>query len=81
MRYADIAELSEDERINLIAAAVKTGKATGFMVDKPGKDDSKGNRYIEKLKKLVPNLKVDVRVDGPVKNVEFIKVVQDVSGN
>lgn len=44
--YADLADLPEDDRIAIIAAAAAEGNVVGFMVE----DNAKADRYIEKLK-------------------------------
>lgn len=71
--YVDLADFKEDSRIRLIAHRVKDhDEVVGFMVDNDG---VKADRYIEKLKKIDPEITVVCRQkDYPVKGVEFVKV-------
>ncbi len=69
--YADLADLPEDKRINAIANAVLKGERVAFFTDDiPGKPE----RYIAKLRKLVPNIVVEGPVRGPVKGVVTVSV-------
>ena len=73
--FADLSSMSEDSRIKLIGeTATNRGRTVAFMVDVEGGSHAKGDRYIEKLKRWYPSLSVIMRVDGPVANVETIKV-------
>jgi hypothetical protein len=73
--FVDLHDVQEDKRIDLIGhRAVDHKEIVGFMVDREGEDRSKGDRYIAKLKAKFPALTVMWRGDGPVENVETIKV-------
>jgi hypothetical protein len=73
--YADLYNLEEDKRIDLIGhRATDHKEVVGFMVDRDGEDRSKGDRYIAKLKAKFPMLTVMWRGDGPVDGVETIKI-------
>lgn len=68
--YADLSDLSEDERIEIIAHQVKQhGLTVGVCVDdEPGKPE----RYTEKLEKL--GCRVLQQAKGPVANVVTLRV-------
>lgn len=72
--FEDLKHLDEDERIKQIVGHVKRmpGKVVAFMVDKSPEYQGKGDRWIEKIKALLPGVKIKDRYDGPVKNVETI---------
>lgn len=61
-RYADLADLPEDDRIELIAQAVREGQVVGFFVD--AKPKRKAERYLRKLRAKVPALLVDHQGPG-----------------
>jgi hypothetical protein len=66
--FADLADLPEDDRIQIIAESVEAGQVVGFFVD----DDAKADRYIRKLgtRVRVIERKANVLVKGTV----FVKV-------
>lgn len=69
--YADLFELSEDERIDTIGHMVtEHGKTIGFVVETTAKAD----RYIKKLKKKYPTVTVLDQGPGPVKNTILVRV-------
>jgi hypothetical protein len=71
--YLGIHALEEDKRIALIGEAASKGQRVAFHVDdEPGKAD----RYIEKLLKRFPHLKVDNRFKGPTPGVETVIVIR-----
>lgn len=73
--FIDLASLSEDERIEMIGhRAVDHREIVGFMVDIENGSHAKGDRYIEKLKRIFPSIKVMFRGDGPVAEVETIQI-------
>ena len=73
--YADLADLPEDKRIDIIAhRAIDHKEVVGFVVERVGEDRSKGDRYIAKLKKKYPMVSVMWRGDGPIADAETIKV-------
>ena len=54
-RYADLHDLHEDKRIDLIGhRTIDHEEIVGFVVD----DDKKADRYIEKLKEKFPTIEV-----------------------
>ena len=66
--YADLADLPEDERINVIARAAADGHIVGFIVD----DEPKADRYIRKL--AAHPVRVIDRAPGPVKGTVLVRV-------
>src|SRR4051794_22600592 len=70
--YADLHNLSEDERIDFIGRSVMEGPASSgdkpvmnaFVVD----DHAKADRYVQKLKQKFPGIRIIDRFDGPVAN-------------
>ena len=70
--YADLAALAEDERIALIIEKVREGLSVGFIVESTD-NKAKGNRYLEKIQKALPPLKIDRSTTG-AQGVEFIRV-------
>lgn len=72
MKYRDLADMDEDERILGIGNEVTLGRKTvAFIMDsEPGKAD----RYIDKLQKRFPGVRILWRGDGPVPNTVAVKV-------
>lgn len=69
--YADLADLPEDKRIEMIGHRVMDHKeVVGFMVDVENGSHAKGDRYIKKLLEKFPAIQVMWRGDGPAKDVE-----------
>lgn len=70
--YADLGDLEEDQRIDIIGQTVMRGRlVVGVCVDDvPGKPE----RYIEKLKKRYPGIRILDQFKGPVKGVVTIRV-------
>lgn len=64
--YADIANLPEDRRIDLIGhRAIDHKKVVNFIVE----DDAKANRYVQKLQAKFPTIRIigrDLRLFGTV---------------
>lgn len=70
-QYADIADLPEDRRIEVIGAnALKKGKVAFCTDAEPGKAD----RYIAKLLAQFPQLEVFGRYPGPIADVVTVIV-------
>lgn len=70
--FLDIADLSEDKRIDMIGhRAIDHHDTVAFIVEADG---VKGDRYISKLKEKFPLIEVFERGKGPVKGTEYIKV-------
>lgn len=69
--YADLADLSEDDRIAIIGRTAESGERVGFVVE----DHAKADRYIEKLTKRF-RVSVAKRLDGPVKDTVTIVVTR-----
>jgi hypothetical protein len=61
-KYADLADMPEDDRIAIIGQTAEGGKRVAFIVE----DDAKADRYIEKLTKRF-RVSVAKRLDGPLK--------------
>lgn len=72
MKYRDIADVPEDERIAAIGKhAISTDGTTAFITDdEPGKPE----RYIAKLLNLFPELEVVRQGKGPVEGVVSVIV-------
>lgn len=68
--YADLTDLSEDDRIRIIAETAMEGKVVGFMVD----DDIKADRYIEKLKAFPVRLIDRNRLGQTAGSVVYVRV-------
>lgn len=69
--YADLADLPEDERIHIIGQSAADGKVVGFFTD----DDAKADRYIAKLTKWYPTVRViDRKRDVLVPSTVFVRV-------
>lgn len=66
--FSDLADLPEDERIDIIAAAA-LDNIVGFIVD----DETKADRYIEMLKKY-PNITIFDKKPGPIKGTILVRV-------
>jgi hypothetical protein len=70
-QFADIADLPEDRRIELIGhRAVDHNETVGFIVE----DNKKADRYIDKLKAKHPNIRLIYRGPGPVPDTILVKV-------
>ena len=75
--YADLGDLAEDMRIDMIGrAVVEQQRSVAFIVDdEPGKAE----RYIKKLQEKFPNkIRVIARGKGPVAETQFVKVGPEV---
>jgi hypothetical protein len=70
-KFRDVADLREDDRIDIIGQHVMAGQSVGFVTDdEPGKMD----RYLAKLKAKFPAIQVEWRKDGPVAETVSAKV-------
>lgn len=70
-QYADIADRTEDERIQIIGHnAMGHRKVVIFIVE----DTGKANRYIRKLLQMFPGIQVMQKGQGPVPNTIAVKV-------
>lgn len=70
--YADIADLEEDRRIDLIGHTVMEHRKTvAFVTDA---DAGKADRYVTKLQAKFPGIVVIDRFLGPVANTVSVKV-------
>jgi hypothetical protein len=76
--FADIADFDEDDRIERIGKAVM--KAPRSSADKPVvvafvvEDDAKADRYIKKLQKRFPGIRVIDRFPGPVPDTVSVRM-------
>ncbi len=72
MKYQDIADCDEDDRIRQIGEKTMNEKLTvGFVVDdEPGKPE----RYVAKLTKRFPGTRIIVQCRGPVPGSVLVKV-------
>ena len=74
--YEDLGDSAEDERIREIGEKAMHEKLTvGFIVDSEGETGfEKAERYIAKLTKRFPGIRVTYRGDGPVGGTKLVKV-------
>ena len=76
--YADIADFDEDTRIEMIGKAVMSGPKSSsdkpVMVAFVVEDDAKADRYIKKLQKKFPGIRVIDRFAGPVPETITVRV-------
>jgi hypothetical protein len=74
--FVDTHRLTEDQRIGLIAEAVRQGNVCAVLVDADPKPDGDRilDRYLLKLANLVPGLVVTYRGPGLVPNTRAAKV-------
>lgn len=70
-KYADLADLPEDERIPLIGKRAMAGEVVAFIVDD---EDGKLDRYLFKLFTLFPDLILVGKWPGPVEGAVTAKV-------
>ena len=71
MKYIDVADLCEDERIGRIGDACTVGGIVGFVVeDEPGKAD----RYVSKLKSRYPGVSVISTGPGLIPGSVLVRV-------
>ena len=75
---ADLYNLNENDRIQMIGESVMTAPQSsgkrppmnGFIVE----NDAKADRYVEKLRKLFPGIRVIDRHPGPTPNTVLVRV-------
>jgi hypothetical protein len=72
--FRDMKHLDEDDRVRELARLLKqTPKIKiGFMVDCGPQYHGKGDRIIEKLRAILPSVKLHSRLPGPVHEVETL---------
>ncbi len=76
--FADIADFDEDTRIDMIGKTVMSGPKSS--ADKPVmaafvvENDAKADRYIKKLQKKFPGIRVIDRFAGPVSEAITVRV-------
>lgn len=70
--YADLADMPEDQRIDVIGNMIlRTGKTAAVCTDdEPGKPE----RYIRKILNKFPTLSIGKTVKGPTPGCVFIQV-------
>lgn len=70
MRYADLHDLSEDDRIEQIGRQVMRGQLVGVITDAvPGKPE----RYVRKMKKRFPRVRLVDQIAGPTANTVLLR--------
>ncbi len=70
--FADIADREEDDRIDIIGhRAIAHQETVGFLVEADGK---KADRYIEKLRKKFPTIRIIDKSRGPTTGTELVRV-------
>lgn len=72
MKYADLADLPEDERIEIIGRQVMGERKTGGIV--VDNEPEKVARYQQKLRDRFPGIIINDPVAGPVPNTVTIRV-------
>ena len=73
--FADLANLPEDERIDLIGRyVIETKQTVGVLTDSGRGDECKPQRYIDKIKKRFPSVQIIGKEPGPIKNTICIRV-------
>jgi hypothetical protein len=78
--YADLGDIQEDDRIELIGRAVTDNRATVAFIVEAG--SGKAERYIQKLTAKFPSVRVLGQFAGPVPNTTTVRVGPlDVSHN
>jgi len=71
-KFADIADVAEDKRIEIIGHRVMVHKETvSFITDS---DTGKADRYVKKLQEKFPGIRVIERGDGPIVGTVWVKV-------
>jgi hypothetical protein len=70
-QYADLFEMSEDSRIEMIGKAAAAGNTVGVVLEK--NQPKKIERYIKKITTRYPNVSVHARIVGPTDLVVTIK--------
>ena len=71
--FADVADLSEDDRIDVIGrTAIEKNQVVGCVVD--AAPAAKADRYIDKLRAKFPTLQILHRGPGPTPGTTLIKV-------
>lgn len=77
-KYADLADLPENDRIRAIGELAMKGEVVGFVVETNGK----ANRYLKKLRKKFPKVvEIERKLDVPFKGVVFVRVALAEKGN
>jgi hypothetical protein len=73
--FKDMKHMDEDDRIKMIAQMLseRPTDVIGLMVETSMDCLGKGDRYIEKIRALVPDVKVLGRYPGPAPETEVIK--------
>lgn len=75
--YSDLHDYTEDERIEIIGRTVldKASSDKTFTAAICVEDDAKADRYIEKLKKKFPTIRIIERVKGDIAtNCEIVSI-------
>jgi len=68
--FADLADLPEDDRIDIIGRTASDGQTVGFFVD----DEAKADRYIKTLLASHRVRVLERKKDVLVKNAVFVRV-------
>lgn len=77
--FKDMKQMDEYRRIDFICSYITNnpGKDITVLVDKSPEYQGKGDRYIEKVKEKVPNVRIKKRFDGPARGCESIIFILD----
>lgn len=69
--YSDLADLPEDERIQIIGESAMAGNIIGIAIDD---DDRKVRRYLKKLLKRFPGIRHIDTIPGIVPGTVIVRV-------
>lgn len=74
--FQDMKQLDEDNRIKEIVKHIKSnpGRAVLVMVDRGPAYQGKADRYLEKIRTFLPNVRLVDRFNGPGEEVESLKL-------
>lgn len=72
--FQDMKHLDEDDRVKELARILKEkpGITIGFMVENSAEYQGKGDRILEKLRALLPEVKLLRRNNGPIAGIETL---------
>lgn len=74
--FRDMKSMNEDDRITLIVEQLRSHPSgvISLMLDAGGIHQGKGDRYLEKIRKLLPSVVVVSRINGPVPETETLRL-------
>ena len=77
--FTDLGDYEEDQRIEIIGKTVMEAQKPSscekpFMMAFIVENDEKADRYIEKIKKKFPKIRIIDRLSGPVPNTIAVRI-------